>query len=57
LALLTMVFGLRYLFVATPWKPTMIAVYSAYAGTMVESVIIDSDHWRHGFLLLGVLWA
>ena len=35
----------------------MIAVYSAYTGMMIESLIIDSDHWRHVFLLLGVLWA
>ena len=57
LTLITMVFGLRYLFVATPWQPTMVVVYSAYVGLMAESVIIDSDHWRHGFLLLGVLWG
>jgi hypothetical protein len=22
-----------------------------------ESVIIDIDHWRHYFLILGVLWG
>ena len=57
LVLLTLAFGLRYLFVATPWQPIMIAVYCAYAGMMIESLIIDSDHWRHVFLLLGVLWG
>jgi hypothetical protein len=57
LALLTLAFGLRYLFVATPWQPAMIAVYCAYTGMMIESFIIDSDHWRHVFLLLGVLWG
>jgi hypothetical protein len=24
---------------------------------MIESLIIDSDHWRHVFLLLGVQWG
>jgi hypothetical protein len=57
LALITLAFGLRYSFVATPWQPIMIAVYSAYTGMMIESLIIDSDHWRHVFLLLGVLWG
>ena len=38
-------------------NPTTIVVYSAYVGMMIESVIIDSDHWRHVFLLLGVLWG
>lgn len=57
LVLLTLAYGLRCLFVATPWQSTMIVVYSAYAGMMIESFIIDSDHWRHVFLLLGVLWG
>ena len=57
LVLITLAFGLRYSFVATPWQPAMIAVYSAYTGMMIESLIIDSDHWRHVFLLLGVLWG
>jgi hypothetical protein len=57
LTLITLAFGLRYLLVATPWQPAMIAVYAAYAGMMIESLIIDTDHWRHVFLLLGVLWG
>jgi hypothetical protein len=24
---------------------------------VVESAIIDIDHWRHYFLILGVLWG
>ena len=24
---------------------------------VAESFIIDSDHWRHYFLILGVLWG
>ena len=54
---LTVVFGLRATLVATPWQPTMIVVYAGYVGVAAESVVIDSDHWRHGYLLLGVLWG
>ncbi len=57
LVLLSLAYGFRYLLVATPWQPVMIAVYAAYAGMALESFIIDSDHWRHIFLLLGVLWG
>jgi hypothetical protein len=57
LVLLTLAYGLRCVFIATPWQSTMIVIYSAYAGMMVESIVIDSDHWRHMFLLLGVLWG
>jgi hypothetical protein len=57
LTAITMVAGLRYLLVATPWRATYHAVYAAYLGLVFESVIIDSDHWRHYFLVLGVLWG
>jgi hypothetical protein len=23
----------------------------------IESFVIDSDHWRHYFLLLGIVWG
>ena len=57
LTLTTLVRGLAYVFVETPWRTTYIAVYCAYVGTAAESAIIDSDHWRHYFLLLGVVWG
>ena len=57
LTLTTLVRGLAYVFVETPWRTTYIAVYCAYVGAAAESAIIDSDHWRHYFLLLGVTWG
>ena len=57
LVLVSVVFGGAFLTVATPWRPTYQAVYVAYVGTVAESVIIDIDHWRHYYLLLGVLWG
>ena len=57
LAILTLAFGLRSVFVATPWQQMTIVVYAGYAGVAAESIIIDSDHWRHAFLILGVLWG
>jgi hypothetical protein len=57
LMLVTLGLGLRYAFVATPWQGIYLAVYCGFAGTFAESLIIDSDHWRHYFLLLGVLWG
>jgi O-antigen ligase len=57
LTAVTVVLGMRYAFVATPWRATYHAVYAAYLGMVAESLIIDSDHWRHYFLILGVLWG
>jgi hypothetical protein len=57
LMLLTLALGLRYAFVATPWQGAYLAVYCGFAGTFAESLIIDSDHWRHFFLITGMLWG
>jgi len=57
LTFVTMISGLRFLFVATPWRPVYQAIYVAYLGIVIESAVIDIDHWRHYFLILGVLWG
>jgi hypothetical protein len=57
ITVVTLASGLRFVFVATPWRPAYLAVYTAYVATAFESTVIDSDHWRHFFLLVGVLWG
>ena len=57
LAVVTIVMSTRFLFVRTPWQPIYHAIYAAYVGTIAESAIIDIDHWRHYFLILGLLWG
>jgi O-Antigen ligase len=57
LVLTTLLLGLRYVFVDTPWRKTYLAAYCAFVGAAAEGVLIDSDHWRHYFLLLGVIWG
>jgi len=53
----TLASATRFLRVDTPWRATYQVVYAAYLGVAGESAIIDSDHWRHYFLILGVLWG
>jgi hypothetical protein len=57
LCVVTLVMSTRLAFARTPWQPTYHAVYAAYVGIVVESAIIDIDHWRHYFLVLGALWG
>jgi O-antigen ligase len=57
LVLTTLIRGLRFVFVNTPWRKTYIAVYCAFVGVAGESMVIDTDHWRHYFLLLGLVWG
>ena len=57
LVFLTMGFGLRTVFIRTPYQATTIAVFCGYFGVATESFIIDTDHWRHTFLLMGLMWG
>jgi hypothetical protein len=49
--------GFRYVFVRVPWQPTYLAIFAAFVGTVGESFIIDTDHWRHFWMMLGVMWG
>ncbi len=49
--------GLKGALRATPWRPVLLAVWAAFAGVAGEGAIIDTDHWRHFWLLAGVLWG
>ena len=57
LTTVTVVRGFRFALVRTPWQPTYHLIYAAFLGTVGESAIVDIDHWRHYFLMLGVLWG
>ena len=30
---------------------------AAFIGEMAEGFVIDTDHWRHFYLLLGIIWG
>lgn len=57
LVIITLAIGLRTVFVATPWQPYFIPVMATYTGVAIEGLIIDTDHWRHYYLLLGLVWG
>lgn len=57
LVLTTVWVGFRAAMRATPWRPVMLAVWATFVVVVVEGAIIDTDHWRHFWLLAGVLWG
>jgi hypothetical protein len=57
LVLVTLFVGFRALLVQTPWQPYLIAAFAAYAGLVTEGIIIGTEHWRHYYLLLGLVWG
>jgi hypothetical protein len=57
LVFLTVIIGFRHVFVRVPWQRAYLAIFSAFLGTVGESFIIDTDHWRHFFMMLGTMWG
>src|SRR5580704_2944397 len=57
LAFITVIFGFRHVFVPVPWQRTYLAIFAAFLGTVGESFIIDTDHWRHFWMMLGTMWG
>jgi hypothetical protein len=53
----TVVTGFRHLFVRVPWQRIYIAIFAAFLGTVGEAFIIDTDHWRHFWLMMGSMWG
>jgi hypothetical protein len=57
LVAVTLAIGFRASLVPAPWQAYLIAAYGAFVGEAVEGFIVDTDHWRHFFLILGLVWG
>ena len=57
LVLVTVAIGFRHVFVRTPWQRSYIAAYAAFIGEVGESYIIDVQHWRHYYMIMGMVWG
>jgi hypothetical protein len=57
LVFITVIAGFRHIFVRVPWQRTYLAIFAAFLGTVGESFIIDTDHWRHFWMMLGAMWG
>lgn len=57
LVFMTLAFGLRHVFRRTPYQRVFIAIYATFAAEVGESAIVDVQHWRHFYLLIGLLWG
>lgn len=54
---LTWLVGIRFAFVRTPWQPYHFAALATFLPLSLQGFIIDTDHWRHFFLIAGLLWG
>jgi len=54
---LTLVLGFRHAMKNTETRPLFLIAYAAFVGVALEGVIVDTDHWRHFYLLMAIIWG
>ncbi len=54
---LTLVVGANALLSNATLRPLLIVAVSVFAATALEGVIIDTDHWRHYYVELALVWG
>ena len=53
----TVILGFRHVLTPVPWQRVYLAIFAAFLGSVAESFIIDTDHWRHFWMMLGAMWG
>ncbi|MEQ1651915.1 MAG: O-antigen ligase family protein [Hyphomicrobium sp.] len=53
----TLGLGFRHALKATQTQLLFVIAYAALAGNIIEGFLIDTDHWRHFFVLMGIVWG
>jgi O-antigen ligase len=53
----TCLVGWRLVFQRTPRQTHAIALWSVLFVTILQGMQIDTDHWRHMYLMLGLVWG
>jgi len=57
LTLMTLWVGVRSLRLHPPLPGVLIAAIGAFTGHALEGLLIDSNHWRHIYVLVGIIWG
>jgi len=53
----TLIRGFPLLFKDRDWTPIYRAAYITFVAHVLTGAIIDTDHWRHLYLLYGMVWG
>lgn len=57
LMVITCYVGWKLVFTRAPWQNHAIALWSVLFVTILQGVQIDTDHWRHFYLMFGLVWG
>lgn len=53
----TITIGFKTVLMRTPWQNWAIVVFCPLVATIFQGVQIDTDHWRHFYWMLGMMWG
>jgi len=57
LVISTVIIGFKAVLVRTPWQSSAIVVFCPLFTTLCQGIQIDTDHWRHLYLMMGLMWG
>jgi O-Antigen ligase len=57
LVCVTCIAGWKVALQRTPWQREAIVIWSVLFVTILQGFQIDTDHWRHFYLMLGITWG
>ncbi len=57
LILSTLIVGFKGVLIRTPWQGQTIALFCTFMATAFQGIQIDTDHWRHFYWMLGLVWG
>jgi hypothetical protein len=57
LAVWTLIISFPLLFKRRPWQGIVVCAFAVFLGQLLIHNVIDNDHWRHLYLIYGVLWG
>jgi hypothetical protein len=53
----TIYIGFRNLLKERPWQPFLMIAWIVILGHVGIGNVIDTDHWRHLYMLIGIVWG
>lgn len=53
----TLIAGFKLLFRPRPWQIYHQIAYTIFVGHCFVGIVIDTDHWRHFYLMIGIIWG
>ena len=54
---MTLIVGFLHCFQRRDAQPLLLIAFAAFTANAFEGVIIDTDHWRHFYILMAMVWG